>query len=185
MRCVVASLVLVLAACASKPPPHPFNDLIGREGVVTLTNLHPDEVKSRLYATNYQQIGLIPVCSHVMLLALTTKSLRFRDEATGRTYEYLNHDAAGEPFPDHLTRYFGTECPGAVASLGEIDKRGVTLGKAIAGMSKQGVVFAMGYPPPHVTHSLDSNRWIYWVGRFQKEAVVFDDGGRVLVVDQR
>jgi len=185
MHRVLVSMVLVLAACAGKPPPHPFNNLIGRQGVVTLTNLHPDEASSQLYATNYQQIGLIPVCSHVTLLELTTKSLRFRDEATGRTYEYRNHAAAGEPFQDHLARYFGYECPAAVASLSEIDKRGVTLGSAQVGMSKQGVIFAMGYPPPHVTPSLESNRWIYWLSRIQKEAVVFDDGGHVLGVDRR
>ena len=185
MRRALTLLVVVLVACAGKPPPHPFNNLIARQGVVTLTNLHPDEAQSRLYAVNYQQIGLIPVCSKVTLLELSTKRLRFRVEATGRTYDYFNHGAAAEPFQDHLTRYFGYECPAAVASLVEPDKRGVLLGKAMPGMSKQGVVLAMGYPPLHVNPSLDSNRWIYWTARFAKEAVVFDDTGHVLAVEFR
>ena len=178
-------LVLVLWGCESTPPAHPFDELLQRPGVMTLTDLHPDEVAKRLYAVNYQQMGLIPVCSPVVLLELTTKRLRFRVEATGQTYEYLDHEAASEPFQDHLAHYFGDACPPAVQSLKEIDKRGVTLGKALDGMSKQGVVLAMGYPPLHVNPSLDSNRWIYWTARFSKLAVVFDDTGHVLAVDQR
>ena len=51
-------IVLLLAACASPPePPQPFDALIGRMGVVTLTNLHPDDPRSRLFAINYQQTG--------------------------------------------------------------------------------------------------------------------------------
>ena len=185
MRFVVAMLVLVLWGCESKPPSHPFNNLLQRPGVVTLTDLHPDEIDNRLYAVNYQRMGLVPVCSQVTLLELTTKRLRFRVEATGQTYEYLYHKAASEPFQDHLARYFGYECPPALQSLNALDKRGVALGKALDGMSKPGVVFAMGYPPPHVNPSLSSNRWIYWTGRFAKVAVVFDDTGHVLAVDQR
>jgi hypothetical protein len=145
VRFVVAMLVLVLWGCESKPPAHPFNNLLQRPGVVTL--LHPDEIDNRLYAVNYQRMGLIPVCSQVTLLELTTKRLRFRVEATGQTYEYLYHKAASEPFQDHLARYFGYECPPAVQSLSALDKRGL----------------AMGYPPPHVNPSLSSNRRSCWL----------------------
>jgi hypothetical protein len=179
-------IALLLAACASPPPPHPFDALIMRPDVVTLTDLHPDERSRRLYATNYQQVGLIPVCSRVTLLERNAKRLLFRNEANGMSYEYFNHNAAAEPFADHLTHYFGTECPKqALDALSEIDRQGVALGKPLVGMSKPGVVFAMGYPPRHVNPSLDSNRWIYWLGRFDQEVVVFDDGGHVLEIDVR
>lgn len=186
VRAGVAALVLVLSGCASEPaPPHPFDGLLQRPGVVTLTDLHPDEISRRLYAVNYQQMGLIPVCSPVTLLELSPERLLFRVEATGETYEYRDHDAATESFRDHLARYFGETCPAALRSLDEIDQRGVRLGKPLEGMSKQGVLLAMGYPPPHVNPSLSSNRWIYWTARFTKLAVVFDDAGHVLAVDQR
>jgi hypothetical protein len=41
-----------------EPVPHrPLDDLIGQSGVVTPTNLHLDEPRSRRFATNYQQDG--------------------------------------------------------------------------------------------------------------------------------
>ena len=177
------ALALSLVACASAPPPHAVDALIGSPGVVTLTNLHPDEPRSRLHAANFQQAGLIPVCSEVALLERNKERLVFSVNASGKRYEYYHHKAAGEPFPDHLTRYFGTACPRAqLAALDKLDQEGVKQGKALPGMTKQGVVFALGYPPPHVTPSLDADRWIYWTNRFNRRAVVFERG-RVLVVE--
>ena len=178
----LSALALLLFACAS-PPPHPFDDLVGRADVVTLTNLHPDEPRSRLFTTNYQQDGLIPVCSQVAPLELNAKRLRFTNQATGKTYDYFYQKAVAEPFRDHLTRVFATECPRAeLDALSEIDRRGVGLGEALAGMSKQGVLFALGYPPRHATPSLDANRWIYWTNRFNRVAVLFEETGHVLAV---
>lgn len=178
-------IVLLLAACASPPePPQPFDALIGRMGVVTLTNLHADDPRSRLFAINYQQTGLIPVCSAVTLLERNAKRLVFRHDATGRTYEYYNHELIAEPFGEHLARYFGTECPRvALDALPELDRQGIAHGKAFVGMSKQGVIFAMGYPPTHATPSLEGNRWLYWTNRFDKLAVYFDDNARVLTIE--
>ncbi len=73
----------------------------------TLVNLHPDNGRSRLYAVNFQQSGLVPVCSEVEYLGLGRKSgfgirhaFKFRVVATNRDYEYLNHKAAAERFPN-------------------------------------------------------------------------------------
>jgi len=180
----MAAIALLLFACASPPLPHAFDALIGRAGVVTLTNLHPDEPRSRLFAVNYQQAGLIPVCSPVTLLERDRKRLVFRSDASGKTYEYYYHELIREPFGDHLVRYFGMKCPrAALDALPEIDRRGVAHGKPYIGMSKQGVTLAMGYPPPHVTPSLEADRWIYWTNRFNKLAVVFDESGHVIAVE--
>jgi len=183
MRHIISALAIVLLACAGSGPPHAFDAWLGSPGVVTLTNLHPDEARSRLFAVNYQQDGLIPLCSAVALLDRNAERLVFSVAATGRTYEYYYHKAAGEPFPEHLMRYFGTECPRAeLAGLAEIDRQGVTQGKALVGMSKPGVVLALGYPPRHVTPSLDADRWLYWLNRFNRMAVVFRDG-RVTAIE--
>jgi hypothetical protein len=92
----------------------------------TLVNLHPDNQRSLLYAVNFQQLGLIPVCSEVEYLDLGRKSFKFRVVTTNREYQYLNHKAAAEPFPDHLKRFFGPSCPrDEIESLSEIDRQGV------------------------------------------------------------
>ena len=184
MRREIASIALLFVACASSAPPHPFNDLVGSPGVATLVNLHPDEEQARLYAVNFQREGLIPLCSAVELLDLDSDRLLFRNTATGKTYQYVNHQAAAEPFPAHLARYFGTNCErDSIDAMPEIDRQGVAQGVALVGMSKRGVVLAMGYPPRHVNPSLDSNRWSYWRHRFNRVAIVFDQSGHVTSIE--
>ena len=68
--------------------------MIGATDVYTLVNLHPDNERSRLYTVNFQQRGLIPVCSQVELIACTSDQLRFRVLKTNRQYDYINHKAA-------------------------------------------------------------------------------------------
>lgn len=181
---IFAVALLLFAACASQPPPpHAFDALIGQAGVVTLVTLHPDEPRSRLFSVNYQQQGLIPICTPVTLIERNQKRLLFRNDATGKQYEYVHHEVIGESLPDHLTRVFGTSCPRKeIDALPTLDRQGITQGQALVGMTRRGVVFAMGYPPPHATPSLDSNRWIYWTNRMNKLAVMFDEKGRVSAV---
>jgi hypothetical protein len=162
-----------------------FESLIGASGVYTLVNLHPDEAHSKLYAVNYLQDGLIPLCSKVQLLSLSRKRLTFRVEKTGREYSYDYHKAAAEPFPQHLARFFGTRCNSdKVARLGQKDQNGIKSGTVSPGMTKQGVIYAIGYPPRHVTPDLDATRWKYWKNRFATMVVVFNDAGVVTQVVQ-
>jgi len=146
--------------------------------VYTLVNLHPDEVHARLYAVNYQQTGLIPVCTEVKLLKLTRKQLVFRVIKSNKEYHYLNHQAAAEPFDRHLARFFGSNCDSnEIRSLSEVDQAGIQKGSASIGMSKQSVMYALGYPPRHVTPDLDALRWTYWKNRFIRMTVTFDEAG--------
>jgi hypothetical protein len=63
--------------------------------------------------------------------------------------------------------------------LTNTDRKGIKDGKVYAGMTKQGVRVAMGYPATHRTPSMEGNTWIYWRNRFQTIAVEFDDSGKV------
>jgi hypothetical protein len=170
-------LALLFSSCAWTTNSNAFSPLIGKEGVFTLVNLHPDEQRSRLYAVNYQQAGLIPLCSKVELLDLGSKRMKFRVEKTGKVYEYIYHGAAAEPFPTHLGRYFGRECNRSkVEALSQIDRTGIRRGKALVGMSRQGVTYAIGFPPRHVNPDLDAAEWTYWKSRFNRFVVEFDEG---------
>ena len=155
-------------------------DLINAPVVYTLVNLHPDEQRRFLYAVNYQQPGLIPVCSEVKLLGLKRNRLRFQVVKTGNEYTYINHKAAGEPFDAHLLRFFGPECDRkGLDRLNATDKAGVQSGKVNKGMTKQGVIFAMGYPPKIRTPDLNGTEWTYWTSRYDTMQVIFDEKGRV------
>ena len=146
----------------------------------TLVNLHPDNQRSRLYAVNFQQLGLIPVCSEVEYLGLGRKSFKFRVVTTNREYQYLNHKAAAEPFPDHLKRFFGPSCPSdEIESLSEIDRQGIREGRAIVGMTRRGVIVAMGHPPRHVNPDPNAPAFMYWKSRFNRVQIQFGPDGLV------
>jgi hypothetical protein len=69
--------------------------------------------------------------------------------------------------------------PVRLESFSEIDRQGVAKGKALPGMTKPGVIAALGYPAKHRTPSTDSNEWIYWQTRFTTIVVEFDEQGKV------
>ena len=64
-------------------------------------------------------------------------------------------------------------------NLSSVDVEGIQAGKVKIGMSKEGVLVALGYPAKHRTPSLDENRWVYWMGRHDSYAVHFDSDGKV------
>ena len=167
-----------MAACSSLPVPgEDGQDLTGQAGVYTLVNLHPDPINFRLYATNYQQAGFIPLCTEVTIVEAKNKRMEFTVNATGQTYYYFNHRSAAEPFDQHLKRFFGKTCnKDAVAKMSAIDRKGIASGKALEGMSKEAVVYALGIPPRHVTPSLESDVWKYWANRYDTFNVEFENG---------
>jgi hypothetical protein len=180
----VLTLTLVVAqgACAHRtvPAATAIPGLVGAEHVYTLTNLHPDEKRARLYAANFMDKGLIPVCAEVTLLTYEDGRMTFRVNATEKEYEYLDHDVSGEPFPKHLARYFGAECPRAeLDQLTDSERDAVRLGTVAIGMRRRAVILAMGYPPHRDTPSLELPRWLYWHSRFNSFAVEFDEDGEV------
>ena len=60
--------------------------------------------------------------------------------------------------------------------LSEIDQKGISSGKPIKGMSRKGIMIALGYPAPSFTPDLDADVWYYWNNRFVKCNVHFKDG---------
>lgn len=46
------------------------------------------------------------------------------------------------------------------------------------GISRRAVLAAYGYPPEHVTPSLEKGVWTYWINRFIKKELLFDADGR-------
>ncbi len=154
--------------------------MMNSAGVYTLVNLHPDMKRSRLYAVNYQLDSLMPLCTEVVLLKASKKVMVFKVKETGQEFSYYYHKAAREPLMNHLMHFFGRECKtDKVKSLSAIDQKGIKQGVALKGMTRDGVVLAMGIPPRHKTPSLDADSWRYWVNRFGTMQVNFNEKGLV------
>ncbi len=159
-------MLLLATACGGGVQYH----LTKQPGVVTLVNLHPDPVHHRLYSTNYQQAGLIPLCTPVEIHDVSPKAMSF--SASGVTYQYVFAKYMVADKPTHLDQFFGSQCPD-ISGLSEEDQAGIKAGRVSPGMTRKGVLLALGYPPDHV-NSLDGAVWKYWKNRFATFDVLFE-----------
>ncbi len=142
---------------------------------ITLVNLHAK--KRVLSSVNRQGTELIPLCTEIQITGLGRKRMDFRIAGSPQPYQFRYHKAAAEPFPQNLARYFGTRCPSdRVAGMSAVDQYGIEKGRPYIGMTKQGVILAIGYPPKHRTPSLAGNKWRYW-GTRRGWMVNFDGDG--------
>lgn len=149
-----------------------------------LVNVHGDLGSGKLYALNYQLPGMIPVCSDVSVESISSKSIKINYK--GKQYDYLwdgHTRKAGQSLAENFDLYFGQKCDEmALSKLSEKDKEGLAQGRATLGMSKQGVIFATGYPPIHATPTTESNTWLYWRNKWGKRAIEFSAQGEVLKI---
>jgi hypothetical protein len=61
-----------------------------------------------------------------------------------------------------------------------VDRRHIEAGTVGPGMTKAGVVFAIGYPPEFKTPDLNADTWTYWRSRVRSFDVVFGKDGKVV-----
>jgi hypothetical protein len=66
-----------------------------------------------------------------------------------------------------------SKSPVSYTGLSDADTKGIKEGKAYPGMTKKGVMIALGYPCPHMTASPEENTWTYWTNRFNYYQVQF------------
>lgn len=169
--------MMVVAGCSGRESDASGVSLLPGGELYTLVNLHVDRKGNRIFTTNYQSAILLPLCSRVEVTHQSDKEIRFHVVGQGVEHQYLRTKHLREPFATHLARVFGSECVSSrVAALSEVDRRGIEQGTALPGMTKQGVIFAMGYPPDHATPSLEAAAWTYWRNRARRMVVHFSDG---------
>ena len=173
------SIIQLLSVCLADGGGNP--SLRHMSPIFTQTNLHPDESRARLYSVNFQQAGLIPAGTEVVFASLNEKQFSFIVKKTARTYYYLNHKQSNEPFETHLLRFFGPAWDETkITSLPAVDQEGIRGGKPSVGMTRQGIILAMGWPPRLENPDLKAARWRYWRHRFDTIAVEFDQDDKVV-----
>lgn len=69
--------------------------------------------------------------------------------------------------------------PVSLDGFSELDKKGIAAGEAYVGMTRKGVMTALGYPATYLTSSIDNKIWTYCANRFNRILVEFDDSGIV------
>ena len=149
------SALLLLSACGGTR-----FVIAGGGDVYTLVNLRVDR-RGNISSVNYQEHALVPVCTRVRLDRVRRKEIRFTALDSGARYRFIRHRSSQLPIENHAQRIFGPTCPNLTQASAE-DRAGIQAGQVYQGMSREGVLVALGYPPAHQTPSLNNDIWHYW-----------------------
>ena len=149
--------------------------------LVLLTNLHPDINKRYLYTMNYQLAHLIPMCSEITVVEKEKDALVFTWQNVQYIMAYEKYTKkAGVAFDTVMNDFFGSTCDkDKVAKMSEIDQKGIRKGIPYVGMTREGILYAMGRPPYHANRTLEGHTYMYWLNRFKRMAIDFDEKGIV------
>ena len=190
---IIVALVLALIypsmSFASKDLPADSKSLQGMEGnyYYLAYNLHGDTRLKKVSSINYQlRGGLIPWGTEVKVLKIHRNFMMFLDKGSGKKWKYEFHynSRQNKGLKEHIDMLFVEDIEpvrNKVESLSELDKDGIYDGRARSGMTRDGVLITMGYPPKFANKRelMESREWIYWKWRFDKVAVEFDRKGKV------
>lgn len=102
---------------------------------------------------------ILPMCTPVQVERAGGRRVTFT--ANGQRYTYTLHRTSTANLTVHFNRTFGAGCPD-VASFSPVDQQGIRMAQPLVGMSKAGVIAAVGYPPEHRTATLEQPLWTYW-----------------------
>ena len=147
-------------------------------------NLHADPRNNRLSSVNYHLPGkVLKWGTPVTIKKISKKKVKF--EANGEIFRYEIHKRTRKitTVREHLARFLTTDLrrlKRKIRSLSRVDRKGIEDARPIVGMSKQGVLIAIGYPPEFVVHDpMAASSWQYWRNRWCKFVVVFNRYGKV------
>ncbi len=167
---VLALSLLPLSACGGG------RYVVENSTAPTYTMINLRVQQGRLVSSiGYQNQSLMPVCTPVQIDRVRGRRIAFTNLTTGQRMRYEVHRADREIIDTHLQRVFGTSCPD-IAQMSQADLSGIQNGQVYNGMSKAGVLIAVGYPPSHRTPTLDQDVWRFWRTRFNQFEVYFTNG---------
>lgn len=136
------------------------------------------ENPQKVFAINYKRGALLPAGTAISELKVSKYIFKFKAKEEwfviifnhkwhpGQTTEIYRKKMFTDRNFKELTNGMTQEVVNAVLA-----------GNPIAGMSKKEVLITYGYPPEHRTPNLLSNKWRYWMNRFNTKLICFDQKG--------
>jgi hypothetical protein len=171
----LAAAALGLAAChRATPDPTPHVD---PEGRFTCCNLHyeSDEVSD----ANYWVGNTIPPGTPVKIESVKPHSLTL---LAGHTKLTLKHEygTKSESFEQYIDKILVPYDPRRrIGEFPDEVQSAIAKSKVERGMTREQVIFSLGYPPAHHTPSLKELEWTYWYNRWITYKILFDERGKV------
>jgi len=135
---------------------------------------------------NYTNPGaghmIIPAGTPLIVKKKSRKEIVFLTQKDNLRIEFEYHEPRMGMSVDKYLELITSSEPTSLSKFSGADLKGIKEGKAHVGMTKEGVLTALGYPAVHRTPSLDAGTWIYWTNRFGTLSVDFDAKGKVTKV---
>jgi hypothetical protein len=185
----VFSLVLMLIVFSL-----PSTGLAAGEIVYLKYNVHAFQKGSGYHSSyaNWTDPGpghvLFPVNTAVRVSALgrwkAGRGFLLTTVDDGKKISYEFHEQRMRMSIDEYTKLITSPKKVSLDGLSKKDREGIRLGKAMVGMTKKGVMMALGYPARHKTPSLEDGVYVYWQSRYKTLAVEFDSKGTVIRIRQ-
>jgi hypothetical protein len=149
------------------------------------TDRRGNQTLSASYA-NYTNPGaghrIIAPGTALVVEKVNRKMIAFKVKEDGSRLEFECHEPRMGMSSEQYLELITSAKPVPPAGLSKEDQKGLKEGKAFLGMTRKGVLAALGYPAPHKTPSLESSTWYYWTNRFRAVSVEYDERGRVVQV---
>jgi hypothetical protein len=118
----------------------------------------------------------VPVNTEVEFVKATKKRITVKIPSYNVTVDFENEEGySGQKIEGIFKRTFARR-PVDLSGFSEAEKSSIKSGTVTAGMSKDAVIKAMGYPPHHKTPTLEMDQWRYWKNRFDTMLVIFENG---------
>lgn len=172
-------LILALVGCRSKPIP---TELQGAT-LYTKVNIFVDRSgDSKASYAVYTTRDVLPINTAVQITGNWRSGFIMTVVSSG---EKIHYEYSDKRMKWSMTEYINmiTSPNKTILKLPSLDMKNVEKGTVVPGMTKDGVIAALGYPPSHKTPSLDDATWTYWTNRFTTRVVTFDSKGIVTNVN--
>jgi hypothetical protein len=174
--------VMVIACCLAGPA---MTGQIERVGKMYWTTANiwyekPDEIHS----TNYHVGQILPAGTEVKIVHFGGDKIRFSVGEKGEFTMLLMRKHSRLDLAGCFDQYFSDEDPLAPEAkfhrFTREEQRHIADGTLGAGMCREAVLMAYGYPPSHKTPKLDADTWVYWQNKWRSQEVAFDKQGKVV-----
>ncbi len=173
---LVLPLLLILCACQTKHLiPEEILQVPLKGSIYTAYTLWYEN-PNHMTSDNIQQGQVIPFGTEVKIESLTEKRVVFR--AQNKTFTlFFDNSRMMIRMEDFIRRMFTTKtAPETAAGISPLNFEKLRRGIVDKGMSKQEVLIACGPPSPLRTPALESDTWIYLLGKVKSKRVIFKDG---------
>lgn len=124
--------------------------------------------------TNFRRGASISVNTPVRLVDITEKTI---EVAVENAHQNLLVKNAVKHTGDNIYQAFDKLFAKNKVNLAQftpLEREQINNGNVVKGMRKKAVTVAIGYPPTTETMNLNSNKWVYWSGRFNRFNVHFN-----------